>query len=69
MTHNNRNSANIQYFTDFQFGQNDYGNQYNKRNNIHNHYNNNNNARMLWKKKYYVCGKENYCSNKYLNHK
>lgn len=68
MTNNNRNVANIQYFTDLQFGWNDPGDPYNKGdNNIHNRYNNNNNGYKPWRKKCYVCKKEGCCSNKYSN--
>ena len=69
MTHDNRNTANIQYFTDCQFGRNDRGDQYNKGNNTHNCYNNNNNGRKPWRRKCYICGKEGCRSNKHLDHK
>ena len=65
ITHNNRNAANIQYFTNCQFGRNDRGDQYNKKNNTHNRYNNNNNRRKPWKRKCYVCGKEGCRSNRH----
>ena len=68
MTHNNHNTANIQYFTDRRFGRNDHGNQYNKGNNTHNRYNNNNNGRKPWRGKCYVCGKEGCRSNKHSDH-
>ena len=38
-------------------------------NNTHNPYNNNNNAYKPWKKKCYICGKEDFCPNKYSDHK
>ncbi len=47
ITYNNRNTTNIQYFTDHRFKQYDYKNQYNKGNNTYNHYNNNNNNYKL----------------------
>ncbi len=67
ITHNNRNAANTQYFTDRRFGRHDHRNQYNKGNNTYNCYNNNNNGCKPWRRKCYVCGKENYRSNKYLD--
>ena len=68
MTYDNRNTANIQYFTDRQFGRNDYGDQYNKGNNSYIRYNNNNNGRKPWREKCYVCGKEDCCCNKHSDH-
>lgn len=47
MRHNNRNTANIQYFTNYWFGWNNCNDQYNKGNNTHNHWNNNKNGHKL----------------------
>ncbi len=65
ITHDNRNAANIQYFTDHQFGRHDCGDQYNKGNNTYNRYNNNNNSCKSWRGKFYVCDKEGCRSNKH----
>ena len=65
MTNDNRNAANVQYFTDRRFGRHDRGDQYNKGNNTYNCYNNNNNGRKPWRGKCYVCGKEGCRSNKH----
>lgn len=40
--HNTCNAANVKYFIDRQFGQNDFSNEYNKGNKTDNCYNNNN---------------------------
>ena len=68
ITNNNRNAANIQYFTDRWFGRNDRGDHYIKGNNTHNCYNNNNNGRKPWRRKCYVCGKKGCRSNKHSDH-
>lgn len=47
MIYHNSNSANVYYFTDCQFEQDDYGNQYSNDNNSYNHYNKNNNDYKL----------------------
>lgn len=39
----------------------------NKSNNTYNYYNNNKNSCQAWKKKCYICGKEDFCSNKRLD--
>ena len=65
ITHDNRNAANTQYFTDRQFGRHDRGDQYNKGNNTYNRYDNKHNGRKPWRGKCYVCGKEGCCSNKH----
>ena len=69
MTNDDRNAANIQYFTNCQFGQNNCSDQYNKGNNTHNCYNNNNNGYKPWQKKCYIYKTESCRSNKHLNYK
>lgn len=68
MTYYNRNTINIQYFTDPSFRQINCGDQYNKGNNTYNHYNKNKNGYKLQKKKSYVCDKKSCCSNKHLDY-